>query len=229
MQRSPDAVQKQQLHQACLATALVESGKEVPSAFVGHSRGALVAEYVAGLLDDDSFVRLVELTRKVQLEASDGQEFGLVAVQAPFKARCVPPMFELACLNHDKQFVMVGLRAYIEQFAAMDPRGRAVAIPVDGPYHSRKHLECQKQRFMKELRENPLHRGTDRGVTYYSSVTGRRATDVTEAEYQWEAVAGTVRFQPLIPHLRNSEMLEFGQSPMLTRLCGKQTRGECVY
>lgn len=118
-------------------------GGPEPLAVAGHSLGEYTALVVAGVLEFESALRLVQLRGRLMQQACLAQPGAMAAVIRPdlpaIETLCAGSPVRLANINSTQQIVLSGPRAELEPLLARlraQKLGKPVMLKVAGAFHS---------------------------------------------------------------------------------------------
>lgn len=211
--------------------AILESWGVKPSSVVGHSSGEIAAAYAAGLLDRAGAIKAAfyrgraAVNRQHEAEANAGMlAVGLgVDGVAPFVEKYAGSVW-IACFNSPSSLPISGekpaLKAMSKDIKAAGHFARL--LQVDLAYHSGL-MGIIGEEYEILLKSDKKFRSVEESVTsdtiMFSSVTGTRRTDATNALY-WKAnMVSPVRFADALNELimqdAPSVIVEIGPSGAL--------------
>ena len=202
-----------------LAALWRASGVE-PAAVVGHSQGEIAAACVAGALSLDDAARAVALRSRALRSLAGGGGMMSVALSADDVQRRIVGREELslAAVNGPATTVVSGRpEALDELLAELQADGVwAKRIPVDYASHSAQVDEVGPEimDLLAPITPRPAQ------IPFYSTVTGTLLDTTTmDAGYWLENLRRTVRFEPTIRKLLQSDyrnFIEVSPHPVLT-------------
>ncbi|MFE7520331.1 type I polyketide synthase, partial [Streptomyces halstedii] len=193
-----------------------------PGAVIGHSQGEIAAACVAGALSLDDAARIVALRSRAIRALSGRGGMASVALPAEQVAEHLAPWdgrLSVAAVNGPSSTVVSGdtdaLDAFLDRTGALDIRSRRV--PVDYASHSA-HVEDIRTDLLAQL-DGVTPRPAV--VPFYSTVSGAllEDTSVLDADYWYQNLRGTVRFEQATRALLADGyqvLLESSPHPVLT-------------
>ncbi|MFE5075510.1 SDR family NAD(P)-dependent oxidoreductase [Streptomyces halstedii] len=193
-----------------------------PGAVIGHSQGEIAAACVAGALSLDDAARIVALRSRAIRALSGRGGMASVALPAEQVAEHLAPWdgrLSVAAVNGPSSTVVSGdtdaLDAFLDRTGALDIRSRRV--PVDYASHSA-HVEDIRTDLLAQL-DGVTPRPA--AVPFYSTVSGAllEDTSVLDADYWYQNLRGTVRFEQATRALLADGyqvLLESSPHPVLT-------------
>ncbi|WP_189135943.1 type I polyketide synthase, partial [Wenjunlia tyrosinilytica] len=192
-----------------------------PDAVIGHSQGEIAAACAAGGLSLEDAARVVAL-RSRALTALAGRG-GMASVLLPLPEvhkhlTAWDGLLSVAAVNGPQSVVVSGEAAAVRDMVAdLTAQGvQARQIPVDYASHSAQVDEIREQ-LLTEL--GPI-RPLPAKVPFFSTVTGDWLdTELLDAEYWFENLRRTVRFEPSVRALADQEyraFVEVSPHPVLT-------------
>ncbi len=148
-----------------------------PSAAAGHSLGVFTALTVAGVLEFDTALRLVQLRAKLMSEnVPAGSMAAVVGLDPAAIEAALPADVQIANYNGPQQTIISGTVEGVQAAeAALKAAGakRVLPLPVSGPFHS-KLMQRAADTFRETLRDVKFSAPR---CTYVSSVTGAPNAD----------------------------------------------------
>jgi acyl transferase domain-containing protein/acyl carrier protein len=188
-----------------------------PDAVVGHSQGEIAAACVAGVLSLEDGARIVAGRSRVIADrlSGDGAMASVVLPVERVRELLVPwgERLSVAAVNGPSSVVVSGDASAMDEFLAVEGiRGKRIA--VDYASHSL-HVERARDEILTALEGITPQAAT---IPFLSTVTGE-LTDALDAEYWYQNLRRTVRFEEAVRTLANSGhgvFLEMSPHPVLT-------------
>ncbi len=218
--------------QLCLV-AVLEAWNIRPSSVVGHSSGECAAAHVAGWLDRASalkaaFYRGQAAKNHLEAETEEGT-LGMLAVG--LNAQQAAPYLEkhagdvaIACFNSPSSLTISGRKSALGSLAtAVQADGHfAREVQVDLAYHSAfmTGIGVEYQRLLEQDGFFAPVDGAASGISWFSSVTGRKQVAPAGASY-WNAnMISPVRFDDALAEMMTQDsptvLIEIGPSGALS-------------
>lgn len=201
--------------------ALWESAGVRPDAVVGHSQGEIAAAYVAGALSLDDAARTVALrSRALKALAGSGAMASVLRpadeVADTITATGIP--LSIGVINGPSATVVSGDSEAIAELARhyASIGVEVKTLPVDYASHSAS-VAAIRDEIRRDLAPVQPRQGT---VSLYSTLTGGWLEDTTvmDADYWYDNLRGTVRFEQAIRELRahgHATFVEVSPHPVL--------------
>ncbi|MBP2327047.1 acyl transferase domain-containing protein/acyl carrier protein [Kibdelosporangium banguiense] len=188
-----------------------------PDVVVGHSQGEIAAACVAGVLSLEDGARMVVSRSRVIAEELSGKGAMASALEPVERVQelLLPwaDRLSIAAVNGPASVVVSGDAAAMDEFlGTAGVRGKRIA--ADFASHSA-HVECARDKILDALGEITPQAGT---IPFFSTVTGE-VTDALDAEYWYQNLRRTVRFEETVRTLAASGhnvFLEMSPHPVLT-------------
>lgn len=145
-----------------------------PAVVAGHSVGEITAAVLAGVIDDESALRLVRTRGLAMAEAAAVTETGMAALLGGDPEVTVPHLEKLgltpANVNGGGQIVAAGTAEQIAALTEDKPEGvrRVVPLKVAGAFHTH-HMASAVERLRAAAVDLTV---SDPGVTYVSNADG---------------------------------------------------------
>lgn len=192
------------------------------AAVAGLSLGEWTALHVAGVLDFETTVRILEARGRFMQEACNDHPGGMVSVMGltfeQVAAICEASGTTMANLNSESQIVLSGTKdaiAAAEQ-ATIAAGGKAVVLKVAGAFHS-PLMESARTRLGDMLQDIAF---ATPGMPVFSNVTGLLHGDAGEVIKQTmlRQVTEPVRWLNCIRESKGDTFIEFGPGKVLSGL-----------
>ncbi|KAF5577038.1 polyketide synthase [Fusarium pseudocircinatum] len=193
---------------------LLESFAIRPSHVIGHSSGEVAAAYAAGALSRDNAI-IVAYHRGVassMAKAAARVPGSMMAVSLGegeaqrYIDRVTTGTISVACVNSTESSTISGDSAAIEELKSLlDAEGIfARKLKVDTAYHSH-HMRRVAQDYHRAMR-NVKSSDVQRGITFYSTVTGTTKSTSFDADYWSDNLVSQVKFSQALALLRDDQL-----------------------
>tara|TARA_Y100000992_G_scaffold243586_1_gene174635 strand:+ start:250 stop:1452 length:1203 start_codon:yes stop_codon:yes gene_type:complete len=192
-----------------------------PDYLIGHSIGEIAAACFAGALDLESALDCVAI--RARLMGQLPKTSGMVAVIADLDKtiECAQGLpIDIAGINHQKQTIVSGDYAALEQFNSQcqNMRIRTTPLCVSHGFHSR-HMDPILDEFYQEVSGIQFKR---MNTPIISTVSGE-CIDEISADYLTNQIRQSVNFLKAAESLPDQPLfhIEIGPQPILTRMIKK--------
>ena len=198
----------------------------------GLSLGEWTALHVAGVLDFETTVRVLEARGRFMQEACNEQPGGMVSVMGlgldQVQAICGQTGATLANHNSDSQIVLSGTKEAVAaaEHAALAAGGKAIVLNVAGAFHS-PLMAPARERLATLLRDIPFAAPR---LPVYSNVTGQPHAADGDAirEAMLRQVTDSVRWLSCVRASQAQTFVEFGPGKVLSGLIKRIDRANIV-
>lgn len=201
----------------------MQTHKDLPDFFAGHSLGEYNALHAAGVFDFETGLRLVQKRGALMSKASGGAMMAVIKCE-PEKIKEILSKHKLdeidiANYNSPTQTILSGPKESMKNVEAAFKTYNIFCIPlkVSAAFHSR-YMSSAKVEFEKVLTEvsfSPLQRPV------ISNLTARPYIESDIVKLLSEQISGSVQWRDTIRYLMGKEKIEFveiGEKAVLTKM-----------
>lgn len=183
------------------AVMMIDAGIK-PDGVIGCSMGEMAAQVTAGVIDEDEAIWLI--CKQSALFENKLPRGGMLAVcenYAEFKDRGYLSGCELVSVNHDKNFVITGLRDDLECARQKLDKRKAITIPlpVNYSFHS-SNMDFIKDDFCGLVSRLHIKRNPTK-CRFFSCVTGREIHRI-DSEYLWNVVRQPINWRQCVDNIK---------------------------